>query len=32
MNKVVIEELHGYYDGHLHMNTLLYEVQPQIMT
>jgi len=32
MNEAVIEELHGHYDGHLHMNKLVYEVHPQIMT
>lgn len=32
MNKVVIEELRGHYDGHLRMNALVYEVHPQIMT
>ncbi len=32
MNEVAIEELRGHYDGHLHMNTLVYEVHPQIMT
>jgi hypothetical protein len=32
MNEAVIEELRGHYDGHLHMNTLVYEVHPQIMT
>jgi hypothetical protein len=32
MTEVMIEELHGHYDGHLCMNMLVYEVHPQIMT